>query len=322
MRWFVLAGMLCAVSAGHAQDGGRKRVAIFDFDNAAAQGGTTMVFFQSTPPNLGKAAADLLITRLVRGAAASIIERSALDKLLAEQNLSNSDRTDPLTAARLGRILGVDGIVLGSITQYDYEDQTTGGGGGGPLAGFGRGSTSTKHHLKARVRISARLVSPDTAEVLLVAQGSGEIEKKNVKVDARDMGRIMMGGGGAAANLPIMNEAMDKALAQVSEQLEQSIPKLPPRSTVVEALVADAAEPGRIILNVGSRGGLKPGDRLQLWRAGKEIRDPATGKVLLRDDRPLGELVISAVTENASFGAYQGAEIIRTGDLAKSPPRK
>lgn len=112
-----------------------------DFDSAAAQGGMTSPFFQTTPPNTGKAAADLVVTRLVQVGQVSVIERAALDKLLAEQNLSNSDRTDALTAARIGRILGVDGIVLGTITKWDYEDKVTGGGGPG-LGGFiGRGST-------------------------------------------------------------------------------------------------------------------------------------------------------------------------------------
>ena len=37
-----------------------------------------------------------------------------------------------------------------------------------------------------------------------------------------------------------MNEAIDKALAQLAPQLEQNIPKLPPKSNAVEALVAVA----------------------------------------------------------------------------------
>ena len=63
--------------------------------------------------------------------------RAAIDKLIAEQNFSNSDRADPVTAAKIGRILGVDAIILGTITHYDYEDKVT-GGGGTSFGGFGR----------------------------------------------------------------------------------------------------------------------------------------------------------------------------------------
>ncbi|MEP6540539.1 MAG: CsgG/HfaB family protein, partial [Bryobacteraceae bacterium] len=272
-----------------------KRVAVFEFDNAAVQGAVSSPFFQTTAPNLGKAVADLLVNHLVKNSSVVVIERSALDKVLSEQNLSNSDRTNALTAAKIGRILGVDAIILGSITKHDIEDKTTGGGGGGFGAAIGRGSMSTKHDLKASVEISARLVSPDTAEVLAVAQGSGVVTKKGVKVDARDMGRLM-GMGGAGPNTgPIMNEAIDKAVVQLAAQLDQNVPKIPLHTTVIDGVVADANESGRLIINVGSQNGVKEGDRLQVWRVGKEVRDPVSGKVLLRDDTLLGEAVITKV---------------------------
>ena len=64
--------------------------------------------------------------------------------------------------------------------------------------------------------------------------------------------------------------------------------------------------------------GLKSGDRLQVWRQGKEIRDPETGKVLLRDDVLLGEALVSSVNENFSIAAYQGKEAVKTGDRVKN----
>src|SRR5688572_8323524 len=179
-----IAVMAAITAAGVAELLGdtvtKKRVAVFDFDNAAVQGGMTPIFFQTAAPaNLGKAVANLVVSRLVKDGAVTVIERAELEKLLAEQNLSNSDRTDPLTAAKLGRILGVDVIILGSITHYDYEDKMT-GGGGSRLGGFGGISMTSKHDIKALVQLSARLVSPDTAEVIAVAEGIGEITKKGV----------------------------------------------------------------------------------------------------------------------------------------------
>jgi curli biogenesis system outer membrane secretion channel CsgG len=285
-------------------------VAVFDFDASAVQGGISSPYIQIQAANPGKAVAELLVNRLVQDATVSVIERIAIDKLLAEQNLSNSDRTDPLTAAKLGRVLGVDVIVLGSITHYDYDDKTKGGGGirlGGP-------SMTTKHDIKALVQISARLVSPDTGEVLAVSQGVGEIDRKGVKRNLRDGKALVMLGG---AN-PIMNEAMDKAVVQLAGQLEQSIPKLPARTPVIDGLVADANDSGRLVLNVGSRNGVKQGDRLQVSRGGKEVHDPATGKVLFRDDTILGEALVTTVNESFSIATYKGTEQVKAGDLVKS----
>src|SRR5215472_7941325 len=185
MRVVVWATILALGAVSGWGQSPKKRVAVFDFDNAAVQGGMKLPFFEMNPPNLGKAAADLLITKLVKGGNVSVLERNAIDKLLAEQNLTNSDRTDPLTAAKLGRVLGVDAIVLGTITHFDYDDKVT-GGGGARLGGFGGVSTKMKHDIKAKVTLDTRLVSPDTAEVLMVSEGSGEFDRKCVKIDMRN----------------------------------------------------------------------------------------------------------------------------------------
>ncbi len=320
MRTF---GLLVLLTSGvYGQSTPAKRVAVFEFDSAAVQGAVTSPFFQSTAPNLGKAIADLLVNHLVKNASVVVIERSALDKVLSEQNLSNSDRTNALTAAKIGRILGVDAIILGSITKHDFEDKTTGGGGAAFGAAIGRSSMSSKHDLKATVEISARLVSPDTAEVLAVAQGTGEVLKKGVKVDARDMGRLMGMGGAGINSGPIMNEAIDKAVLQLTSQLDLNLPKIPPRTPVIDGVVADANETGRLIINVGSQNGVKEGDRLQLWRVGKEVRDPVSGKVLLRDDTLLGEAVVTKVNDISSIAIYKGAEPAKVGDAAKSIPKR
>jgi hypothetical protein len=257
-------------------------------------------------PNLGKAVAHLIVGKLVQDNRVSVIERSAIDKLLAEQNLSNSDRGDPVTAAKLGRVLCVDAIIPGTITHYEYEDKMT-GGGHSRFGGFGGPSMSTKHDIKAKVQITSRPVSPDTAEVMSYSEGVGEVNRKGVKVDA---------------NYPTLNECMDKAVVQLAGELEQAVPKVPQHVPAVDGLVADANDAGRLILNVGVRQGVKTGDRLQVWRAGKEIRDAATGKVLLRDDTLLGDTVVTIVNDISSIAEYKGAEKPNVGDLVKSIPKQ
>lgn len=294
----------------------KKRVAVFDFDNAAVQSGIIMPFSDAKAPDLGKAAADLLITKLVQDGTATVVERSAMDKLLAEQNFSNSERADPVTAAKLGRILGVDAIILGTITHYDYADTTT-GGGGARFGGFGGSSMKTKHDIAAKVQISTRLISPDTAEVLAVSEGTGEVNRKGVKEDIRDTSRLMMAGN---ANNPLLNQCMDEAIAKLATQLKDSVPKLPPRMPVIDGLVADADASGQLILNVGAQNGVKLGDHLQVWRPGKEIRDPATDKVLLRNDTLLGEAVVTKVNDISSIALYKGTEPVKVRDVVKSIP--
>src|SRR4051794_13953951 len=112
MRRIVL---MLAVSGALAATAGaqhKKRIAVMNFDYATVQSYVSSIF--GTNQDVGAGIADLLVDKLVSDGAYSVIERKALDKILAEQNFSNSDRADPNSAAKIGRILGVDAIVVGS----------------------------------------------------------------------------------------------------------------------------------------------------------------------------------------------------------------
>lgn len=297
----------------------KRRIAVFNFDNAFHPTSSNIfALMQGPTPDLGKAAADLVITRLVQDGRVTVVERNAIDKLIAEQNLSNSDRTDPRTAAKLGRILGVDAIVLGSVTKYDFQSHISTTHGRPGFMGFGASSGKIKQELKAHVEIDARVVSPDTAEVLTVAPGTGVLDRKQA-VDYSEISNLEMGKGDLHDS--IMSEAMDKAVAQVVAGLEQSLPQIPVHAVVINGLVADASDPKRLILNVGALNGVKEGDHLQIWRAGKEVRDPATGRLLTREDILLGGAVVNTVNDHFSIASYGGKEPVKIGDIVKSAPK-
>ena len=163
----------------------KKRIAIMDFDYATVHAGVSQIFGQDI--DIGKGIADLLVTDLVKDGSYSIIERKTLDKVMAEQNFSNSDRANPASAAKIGKLLGVDAILVGSITQFGNETKNLGvGGGGGNWGGHGLGGFGHKNS-KAIVGLSARLVDIDTGEILAVAEGKGESSRSSTS---------MLGGGG------------------------------------------------------------------------------------------------------------------------------
>src|SRR5437879_8259811 len=120
-----------APGAPSPTQGRKKRVAIMDFDYATVHSGVAAIFGQDV--DVGKGISDLLVNYLVKDGGYSVIERKALDKILAEQNFSNSDRANVTSAARIGKMLGVAGIIVGSITQFGKENMNTnvGGAGGG-----------------------------------------------------------------------------------------------------------------------------------------------------------------------------------------------
>ena len=124
-RGFLVASLV--LTAAIAQGQQKKRVAVMNFDYATVQSGVAAIF--GSNQDIGKGIADLLVDKLVNDGTYSVIERKMLDKIIAEQNFSNSDRADASSAAKLGKILGVDAIVIGSITQFGRDDKSTTVGG-------------------------------------------------------------------------------------------------------------------------------------------------------------------------------------------------
>ena len=321
MTKFFPTVLLLAISTMQAQPP-KKRVAVFDFDYATVHSGVSQIFGQNV--DIGKGIADLIVDRLVNDGTYSVIERKAIDKIMAEQNFSNSDRVDPNSAAKLGKILGVDAIIIGSITQFGRDDKSVGVGGGaiGGLAGrYGVGNIGKKES-KAVVAISARMASTDTAEILAVGSGKGESKRSGAMLGGAGGSWANQGGGGinmSSSNFAntILGEATASAVTQLCSQLNGYAARLPTKVVAIDGLVADVSGTS-LVMNVGSRAGVKVGDRLQIKRTGRAITDPATGKVLRRAETMLGEVVIKEVDEVSSTGDFVGPGPVKVGDAVKS----
>ncbi len=95
---------------------------------------------QGNITDLGRFIAEELITRLFQTKQFKVIERQLLNKVLSEQDLSLTGIIDPTSAKELEKILGVDAIASGTITD-----------------------------LAQSLRVNARLISTETGEIFAVA---------------------------------------------------------------------------------------------------------------------------------------------------------
>jgi len=313
--------LICLASTGYTQD--KKRVAVFDFEYATVKDSASALFGNNT--DVGKGISDLLVESLVKSGVYSVVERKAIEKILTEQNFSNSDRADANSAAKLGKILGVDAIIIGSITQFGRDDSGTkvSGGGIGGLGRLGIGGVS-RNESKAVVGFTARMVSADTAEILGIASGKGESKRSGTSLLGAGGNSKAIGGGsvdmksGNFANT-IIGEAVYQAVQVASQQLDSNASKIVGKKILVEGVVADVSDQ-TLILNVGTKGGVRVGDRLQVKRTTREIPDPATGKIIRRVEETVGEVVISEADEGSSVGKFSGAGKVQVGDRVVSAP--
>jgi|HubBroStandDraft_6_1064221.scaffolds.fasta_scaffold32859_2 curli biogenesis system outer membrane secretion channel CsgG len=307
-------------SAPAAPQGRKKRVAIFDFDYATVQTASAAVF--GTNVDVGKGISDLLVNNLVKDGTYSVIERKALDKILTEQNFSNSDRANPTSAAKIGKLLGVDAIIVGSVTQFGNETKNTNvGGAGGGLGGLGLGGFGHKKS-KAIVAVNARIVDIDTAEILGVADGKGESSRESTSLVGGGGNWKGFGAGGANFGSSdfqqtIIGEAVKNAVDQMSTGLIADNTKLQARTISVSGLVA-AVDGGQVILNVGKKVGLKIGDQLSVERVTREIKDPASGQVIRRLSSSVGVVRITDVDDISAVAVPVTGTGFKVGDAVKT----
>lgn len=128
----------------------------------------------------GDAAADAMTQYLV-GYGADVVERSRLQTVLNEQQMGASGTLDPATVRKVGKILGVDAIIVGSVSDLtpsrSYVVQTGSNvlvGGVTPIQGrnlYAAGSVPgvpDSHILAsaATVGLTARMVDVETASIL------------------------------------------------------------------------------------------------------------------------------------------------------------
>jgi curli biogenesis system outer membrane secretion channel CsgG len=304
---YLLTLLLCG--AAYAQQT-KPRVAVMDFEYGTVQ--TAVAAWFGTNEDIGKGIRDLTVEKLVNGGKYSVIERAMLDRIMQEQNDSNSDRFDSNSAAKIGKLLGVDAIIVGSITKFGRDDQNTQIGGGafsgltGGLGGFGRKKAT------AVVAITTRVIDVNTAEILAVVTGNGESTRKSTSVGGGGRSGGSGGGGGVSMGASgfgetIIGEATLGAVTEVAAGLDEQSSKIQITAHVVEGLVADYAG-GLVTLTVGSNNGVKAGTVFAINKVVREIKHPVTGAVIRRVEETVGTVKIDQVGEDWATGSFaQGA---------------
>ncbi len=317
---FLFSGIFISAADSQTASRRRPRIAVLDFDYATVQ--TTSAAIFGTNVDVGKGITNLLVTDLVKDGTFSIIERQALDKITSEQNFSNSNRADPNSAARIGKLLGVDAIIVGSITEFGNETKKTNlGGGGGTWHGIGLGNIGHSNN-KANVGITARIINVDTGEIMAVADGTAQSSRSSTSMLGGGGNWNGFGGGNAdfgSSNFQqtIIGEATKAAVDKLSAGLVANSSKVSVRTITVEGLVA-AIDGDQVILNVGGKAGVKVGDQLEVVRVTREIKDPSTGAVIRRLSTSVGVVKATDVDDASAVCSPVSGSGFKVGDKVKT----
>ena len=305
-----LPGMTKPIEANNSylltQKQQKLRVAILDFDYSSVTDPRWLSFVGGAGGSTG--VSDILLNKLVENGNYSVIERSRIDAVLKEQNFGASGRVDASTAAQIGKILGVDVVIIGSITQFDLQSRQS---GVNVFGIFGQNKKQTD----AFVKLNVRMVNTTTAEILAVAEGNGTANQSDTSTAV-----LGVGSGSATSNeSKLLTIATTNAVDQVITSIDSksAVLSASPRAIPsVNALVAAIAG-NQVILNKGSANGYRVGLRVSIERVSQQVKDPATGKVIRQITQPLGIIEITEVDTESSVGKIISGTTFKIGDLAK-----
>ncbi len=106
---------------------------------------------------------QLVTDELIREDDIRVIERTSIEEIITEQDFGQSGRIDSVTAAEIGKLLGADALIIGTLTRMNV----------GKKSGISIGPLSISS-IKAEVVITGRVVDVNTGEIKASAKGIGE----------------------------------------------------------------------------------------------------------------------------------------------------
>ncbi len=263
----------------------KKRVAVARFEDRSGTGWH----------NIGDGVSDMLITALVKSGSFSVLERQEMEKVVQEQQFSNSSMVTPETAAKLGKILGVELFVVGSVSEFGVKESSVGGG----VSLFGA-SVSKR---KARAVVDIRLVNVTTGEIIAAENQEGEESSTGISARFED---IDFSNANSWDDTDI-GKAARKAVDGCVELIKNNMEKIPWAGKILK-INAD----GSVLMKPGSEGNVKNGMEFTVYRVGEEIKDPDTGLSLGSEETKVGRI---RVTEDMLKGKAAKATVVEGKDF-------
>lgn len=294
--------VLCLAGGGLVQTAAaqkqlKKRVAVLNFEDKTERrytwgGGKTP----------GSGMADMLVTALVKSDAYTVIERAEIDRVLQEQDLGTAGIVTQQSAAEVGKMLGAEIVIFGSVTEFGYKDRSV----GGATRRFGIGIESQT----AVVATDVRMVNSTTGEIIAAENVRKEESKRGLKVDTRKLDF----GTQSDFDESLVGEATRDAIDTIVELINGNATNIPWEAKVV------TTQGDAVFINAGSQAGVEVGDTFIVKRPGKTLVDPDTGLELGAVEEDVGIIKVADNTMGngkaarctiVSGGNFQRGDLVR-----------
>ena len=251
---------------------------------------------------IGDGMADQLTDALFNSGQFVVVERPELSEVFYEQELKQGGYTRISESAQAGKLTSAQFLVVGTITEFDYQENTSRGGISTPF-GTVRAGTAQAH-----VGLIIRLIDTTSGQVIISQRMRGEAERErigfSVSVDGFGFSHDEM------VKTPLgeaIQEVIDQAVSCVSNRLARE----PWQSRVAKV------SGNTIYFSGGQDIGIETGVVFTVYQIVEEVIDPGTGHSLGPDLRSRGEIQVSEVQEKFSKANVISGKGFVIGDVGK-----
>lgn len=254
-------------------------------------------FANKTPSKVlgvGEAATDILRTMLKSAGLEPIdISTSALQQ---QEELIRLQQTGAVKAGKKDAAEGFDSIdyrIQGAITGYSEVEEGT------------NVIVYQKKAQVARVQVDYSLIDVATGRSLVAESGMGEYRKET--------GGALGLGSKSSADVGLRDGALRDAFSKAMEKMINKLSAQPFQSRIL------SVEGSEVLIRAGERSKLAEGAKLGVYRAGKDLIDPDSGRSLGKRETQVGEIVLThhqndriSEAKNSSNASLQVGDIVRT----------
>lgn len=216
----------------------KSKVSIARFTNETNYGRSLL--YDADLDVIGKQASDMLASRLVKSGKFIVLERPDLTKVAREQEITGQ-----------ASLVGSDTVIIGSVTEF------------GRYVGGQTGFLSSTKTQVARAKVDVRLVDVSTSLAYFSATGAGEASTAT--------GEVAGFGSRAEYDATLNDRAIAAAISDVIDALVSRLADRPWKTYILDV------QGPQVFIGGGKLQGIRPGDSLVVYEAGKTVRSKQTG---------------------------------------------
>jgi len=267
--------------------GPKKRVGIFAFKNKSRYGQN----------KLTQAAVDVLYSELEKSNLFNLYERADLAELEKEFDLIETKKVSPAAAAQKGQWVGVQAVIIGTITQFGLWEEAK-----------DYGAYKKKTEI-AECTVDVRVVDVTNGQIITADSGTGRTE--------RSMETTFGLGAKGSYDETMADKALRDSIDKFIDNLIRRLNEMPWEGKVVDLDTSGSEQ--TVYVNAGRKSQMPKGAKLAVYQVTGKLTDPETGQFLgYKTRRVAAAEVFDFAGEDVSMARVtSGAGSISKGDIVK-----